>query len=161
MNLPVTNPLFYPYTILSCLNIELFFVHITNFPLSKFTYYIADGKYKKFFHQIGSIGKVKLIISCILCIFSEDNHHYIIISIINIIFNIKFSHVKQHCLDQYISYILTTKNRKSKKRFIFLQQRGQREAECKPPKEAVEANAVVLEDKIFSQSKCTHQAQMS
>ncbi len=64
-------------------------------------------------------------------------------------------------MDQYISYILTTKNKKVRKGYYFLQQRGQREAECKPPKEAVDANAVVSEDKIFSQSKCTHQAQMS
>jgi hypothetical protein len=79
MNLPVTNPLFYPYTILSCLI-------ICKFPFSKCTYYIVDGKYKK-------IGKVKLIVSCILCIFSEYNHNYIIISIIYIIIIIKFSHV--------------------------------------------------------------------
>jgi hypothetical protein len=46
MNLPVTNPLFYPYTILSYL--KHLFVHITNsnFPISKCTYYIVDGKYK-------------------------------------------------------------------------------------------------------------------
>ena len=46
MYLSVTNPLFYPYTILSCLRIELLFVQFTNFPLSKCTYYIVDGKYK-------------------------------------------------------------------------------------------------------------------
>ncbi len=49
---------------------------------------------KKHFKKISSIGKVKLIISCILCVFSEYNHNYIIISFIYIIINIKFSHVK-------------------------------------------------------------------
>ena len=57
---------------------------------------------------------------------------------------------------------LEDKKQKSKKMFTIFCNREDRERQsCKPPIEAVEANVVVSVDKIFSQSKCTHQAQMS
>jgi hypothetical protein len=42
MNLLDTSPLFYPYTILSCLILQVLFVYITNskFPLSKYSSYL-------------------------------------------------------------------------------------------------------------------------
>jgi hypothetical protein len=57
---------------------------------------------------------------------------------------------------------LNNKKEESEKRFTLFCNREDRERQsCQPPIEAVEANVVVSEDKIFSQSKCTHQAQMS
>jgi hypothetical protein len=97
MNLIDTSPLFYPYTILSCLKLQVLFVYITNskFPLSKYTsYFKVDGKYKKNTFLIDKFNRqrhcVKLIISYILCIFSEYSLNYIIISIIYIIITINF-----------------------------------------------------------------------
>ncbi len=88
LNLFYTIPLFYPYTILSCLNCQILFVYITNskFPRPKYTsYFKIDRKYKKLL-LIDKFNRqrqcVNLITSSILCIFSEYNLNYFIISTI-------------------------------------------------------------------------------
>ncbi len=156
MNLLGTNRFFYPYTTLSWWVRQVLFVYITNskFPLSKCTsYFKVDGKYKKSFLIDKFKGQrqcVKLITSYILCIFSEYNLKYIIISIIYIIINIKFSHMRLHCLDLIYFLHLSNKKLKSKKRFTLFCNREDRERQsCEPLREAVEANVVVSEDKIF------------